>query len=88
MVESDAGLLGRRDAGGTSEADGGGGSDDMAPWHNVKIVAGGFIPGIPHHGTLASNGLLYVTFSDTAGPYDGSKGQVWKLDTRGRLACA
>ena len=36
---------------------------------------------LPHHGTLSPSGVLYVTYSDTAGPYDGSKGDVWKYDT-------
>jgi xyloglucan-specific exo-beta-1,4-glucanase len=37
---------------------------------------------LPHHGVLASNGLLYVTYSDKAGPYDGGHGDVWKYDTK------
>lgn len=36
---------------------------------------------LPHHGVLASNGLLYVTYSDKAGPYDGGRGDVWKYDS-------
>ncbi len=36
---------------------------------------------LPHHGVLAPSGVLFVTYSDTAGPYDGGKGQVWKYDT-------
>ncbi|MBM7843479.1 cellulose binding domain-containing protein [Herpetosiphon giganteus] len=35
----------------------------------------------PHHATLASNGMLYITYSDTPGPYDGGKGDVWKYNT-------
>jgi hypothetical protein len=31
---------------------------------------------------LASNGTLYVTYSDKAGPYDGGHGDVWKYDTK------
>jgi len=35
---------------------------------------------LPHHGVLASNGMLYITYGDTCGPYDGNgKGQVWKF---------
>nr|2CN3_A Chain A, BETA-1,4-XYLOGLUCAN HYDROLASE [Acetivibrio thermocellus]2CN3_B Chain B, BETA-1,4-XYLOGLUCAN HYDROLASE [Acetivibrio thermocellus] len=38
---------------------------------------------LPHHGVLASNGMLYITYGDTCGPYDGNgKGQVWKFNTR------
>jgi len=36
---------------------------------------------LPHHGKLASNGMLYITYSNGAGPYDGSSGDVWKYDT-------
>ena len=36
---------------------------------------------LPHHGVLASNGILYITYSDTAGPFDGGHGDVWKYDT-------
>lgn len=35
----------------------------------------------PHHATIASNGIMYVSYSDTQGPYDGGKGDVWKFDT-------
>ncbi|HEY5957421.1 MAG TPA: kelch repeat-containing protein, partial [Polyangiaceae bacterium] len=37
---------------------------------------------LPHHAVLASNGMLYVTYSDKAGPYDGGHGDVWKFDTK------
>lgn len=36
---------------------------------------------LPHHGVLASNGVLYITYSDGVGPYDGHKGEVWKYNT-------
>ena len=36
---------------------------------------------LPHHGVLASNGMLYITYSNTCGPFDGSKGDVWKYNT-------
>jgi xyloglucan-specific exo-beta-1,4-glucanase len=36
---------------------------------------------MPHHAVLASNGILYVTYSNKGGPYDGEKGDVWKFDT-------
>ena len=35
----------------------------------------------PHHGVLSSNGMLYVTYSNGVGPYDGTKGDVWKYNT-------
>jgi len=37
---------------------------------------------LPHHAVLAKNGVLYVTYSDKSGPYDGGHGDVWKLDTK------
>jgi xyloglucan-specific exo-beta-1,4-glucanase len=36
---------------------------------------------LPHHGVLASNGALYISYSNQCGPYDGDKGDVWKLNT-------
>ena len=36
---------------------------------------------MPHHGKLASNGMLYLSYNNNAGPYDGSAGGVWKYDT-------
>lgn len=39
----------------------------------------------PHHGVLASNGILYIPYSDGLGPYDGTKGEVWKYDTNTRV---
>ncbi|HEU4389532.1 MAG TPA: xyloglucanase, partial [Blastocatellia bacterium] len=45
------------------------------------------VPGQPtgflaHHGVLSTaDGMLYVTYSDGAGPYDGGKGDVWKFNT-------
>ena len=49
-----------------------------ATWEAVPGQPTGFLP---HHGILGSNGLLYVSYSDTQGPYDGSKGDVYKFDT-------
>ncbi|WP_256336789.1 S-layer homology domain-containing protein [Paenibacillus sp. OK060] len=37
---------------------------------------------VPHHGVLASDGSLYVTYNEFVGPYSGGKGAVWKLDTK------
>ncbi|RSS50919.1 cellulose binding domain-containing protein [Streptomyces sp. WAC01280] len=45
------------------------------------------LPGQPtgylaHKGVLdAENGHLYLAYSDTAGPYDGGKGRVWRYAT-------
>ena len=36
---------------------------------------------MPHHAVLASNGMMYITYNNNAGPYDGSMGDVWKYDT-------
>ena len=36
---------------------------------------------MPHHGKLASTGILYLSYNNNAGPYDGSAGDVWKYDT-------
>jgi len=37
---------------------------------------------LPHKGVLdATTGYLFLATSDTSGPYDGSKGDVWRLDT-------
>ncbi|WP_223192221.1 glycoside hydrolase [Paenibacillus sedimenti] len=37
---------------------------------------------LPHHGKLASNGILYVTYTHDVGPFNGGQGSVWKLDTK------
>lgn len=36
---------------------------------------------MPHHGKLSSTGILYLSYNNNAGPYDGSLGAVWKYDT-------
>ncbi|MBN1887812.1 MAG: PKD domain-containing protein [Thermoflexales bacterium] len=36
---------------------------------------------MPHHGVLASNGILYLTYGDKPGPYEVTKGAVWKYNT-------
>jgi hypothetical protein len=38
--------------------------------------------GIPHHGVLTDNGILYVTYSDRAGPYQSEDGALFKCDTK------
>lgn len=37
---------------------------------------------LPHHGTLGSNGMLYVTYNSEIGPFTAGSGSVWKLDTK------
>ena len=46
-----------------------------------SAVAGQPTGYIPHHGVFDSDGSLYITYSDGVGPYDGAKGDVWKLNT-------
>lgn len=46
-----------------------------------SVVAGEPTGVMPHHGKLASNGILYLSYNNNAGPYDGSAGDVWKYDT-------
>ena len=53
-------------------------TDGGATWAAVPGQPTGFLP---HHSVLASNGMLYITYSDGAGPYDGEKGDVWRYDT-------
>ena len=36
---------------------------------------------MPHHGKLASTGILFLSYNNNAGPYDGSTGAVWKYDS-------
>jgi xyloglucan-specific exo-beta-1,4-glucanase len=37
----------------------------------------------PIRAQLASTGFLYISYSNGVGPYDGSKGDVWKYNTKG-----
>jgi photosystem II stability/assembly factor-like uncharacterized protein len=46
-------------------------------WERVAGQPTGYLP----HKSVMNNGVLYLATSDTGGPYDGSKGDVWKLDT-------
>lgn len=47
-----------------------------ATWDLSSNASTGFLP---HQGKLDSEGTLYVTYSDWAGPYDGGHGEVWKF---------
>ncbi len=51
-----------------------------ATWAAVPGQPTGFLP---HHGVLASNGILYITYSNHCGPYEGTDGDVWKYNTIG-----
>lgn len=37
---------------------------------------------IPQHAVLASNGMLYISYCNQEGPYNGNAGGVWKYDTK------
>ncbi|HTT18027.1 MAG TPA: xyloglucanase [Candidatus Sulfotelmatobacter sp.] len=56
-------------------------------WHSAdggktwSAVAGQPTGVMPHHGKLSSTGILYLSYNNNAGPYDGSAGNVWKYDT-------
>jgi uncharacterized membrane protein len=52
--------------------------DGGATWAPVPGQPTGFLA---HHGVLSSTGVLYVPYSNKAGPYDGEQGDVYKLDT-------
>src|SRR5215510_7064578 len=53
-------------------------TDGGATWAAVQGQPTGFLP---HHGVLSSDGFLYITYSNNTGPYDGTSGDVWKLNT-------
>ncbi|MEU6738599.1 cellulose binding domain-containing protein [Streptosporangium sandarakinum] len=54
-------------------------ADAGATWTRVAGQPTGYIA---HKGVLdARSHTLYIATSDTGGPYDGAKGDVWKLDT-------
>lgn len=53
-------------------------TDGGTTWAAVPGQPTGFLP---QHGVLASNGQLYVSFDNQAGPFDGTSGDVWKLTT-------
>lgn len=53
-------------------------TDGGETWAAVPGQPTGFLP---HHGVLSSTGMLYISYSNGVGPYDGNKGDVWKLNT-------
>ena len=52
-------------------------SDGGQTWSSVAGQPTGVMP---HHGKLTSTGILYLTYSNGAGPFDGSSGSVQKYD--------
>ena len=48
------------------------GDDGTTQWNTTGYL--------PHQGKLDSEGTLYVTYSDFAGPYNGNLGDVWKFE--------
>ncbi|KAF6565155.1 xyloglucanase [Paenibacillus sp. EKM202P] len=53
-------------------------TDGGTTWSAIAGQPTGFLP---HHGVLSPDGDLYISYSDGAGPYDGTKGELWKLNT-------
>ena len=54
-------------------------ADDGATWQPVPGQPTAFRP---THAVLASDGMLYITYSDNPGPSSSSNGAVWKLNTK------
>ncbi|HET9516109.1 MAG TPA: sialidase family protein, partial [Actinoplanes sp.] len=53
-------------------------TDGGATWALVPGAPSGYLP---HKGVIdQASRLLYIATSDTGGPYDGGKGDVWKFD--------
>jgi hypothetical protein len=51
-------------------------TDGGATWSAIAGAPTGYLP---HKGVIdATNHVLYIATSDTGGPYDGAKGDVWK----------
>ncbi|MFF7144443.1 cellulose binding domain-containing protein [Streptomyces nodosus] len=54
-------------------------TDAGATWQRLPGQPTGYLA---HKGVLdAKNGHLYLAYSDTGGPYDGGKGQLWRYAT-------
>lgn len=53
-------------------------TDGGNTWAAVPGQPTGFLP---HHAVLSSDGFLYITYNNNAGPYDGTSGDVWKYNT-------
>jgi len=52
-------------------------TEDTFKQHNKDALK----TGIPYHGVISGNGILYVTYGDRGGPYQCSDGAVYKYDT-------
>ncbi len=53
--------------------------DGGTSWQKVPGQPNGLLP---HHGVLAADGTLYLSYGDKPGPNGMSDGAVWKLDTK------
>lgn len=54
-------------------------TDGGVTWSRIAGQPTGYLA---HKGVLDSdNGYLYLTLSDTGGPYDGGKGRIWRYTT-------
>ncbi|MEU9139289.1 cellulose binding domain-containing protein [Streptomyces sp. NPDC048404] len=55
-------------------------TDGGATWSRLAGQPTGYLA---HKGVLdTANGYLYLAYSDTGGPYDGGKGQLWRYATK------
>ncbi|WP_406471866.1 cellulose binding domain-containing protein [Streptomyces sp. NBC_01615] len=55
-------------------------TDGGATWSRIAGQPTGYLA---HKGVLdATNGYLYLAYSDKGGPYDGGKGQLWRYATK------
>ncbi|URZ15512.1 dockerin type I domain-containing protein [Clostridium felsineum] len=54
-------------------------NDGGKTWSPVKGQPTGYLP---QHGILASDGMMYISYSNNCGPYVGTDGQVWKYNTK------
>lgn len=52
--------------------------DGGVTWSAVPGQPTGYLP---HHGVLASDGNMYISYSNGIGPYDGTKGDLWRFNT-------
>ena len=53
-------------------------TDGGSTWSTISGIPTGYLA---HKGVIdETNRLLYISTSDTGGPYDGAKGDVWKYD--------
>ena len=48
-------------------------------WEATAERSGNYLP---HHGVLSSDGILYISYNNQEGPYNGNRGGVWKYNTK------